>query len=139
MQVDFSRAPALPAILAVDDHLVQLQILKAVLVNEYHVYTARSGLEAIRFLDEITAAKLIGCLHAVLLDVSMPELNGMAVLELIRTRYQTLPVIICSAHNEIDVIMNAKQRGASDYLLKPYRPEVLREKLQKYTPTARNG
>ena len=134
MLVDDQPSLSRPAILAVDDQLLQLRIVTALLSKQYHVYTAVSGIEALRFLEEMSIAKLIHCLSIILLDVTMPELNGLAVMELIRARYPQIPVIICSAHKERSVILDAKQRGANDYLLKPFTSEVLFQKLRQHTP-----
>ncbi|MEZ4832712.1 MAG: response regulator [Caldilineaceae bacterium] len=122
-----------------DDQPLQLRAVTALLAKHYQVYTAQSGIEAIRLLENMAVGGQLNRLQAILLDVTMPELNGLAILELIRARYPRMPIIICSAHQERSVILNARQRGASDYLLKPYTSEVLLQKLSKHISQTTNG
>ncbi|MCS6990140.1 MAG: response regulator [Chloroherpetonaceae bacterium] len=68
-----------------------------------------------------------------LLDLVMPDINGLELLE--RARKENLPlpfVVACSAMNEKDVVMAAFQLGASDYLFKPILPQRLRSAIRDY-------
>lgn len=67
----------------------------------------------------------------VLLDIMMPKLDGYQVLERLRTegRLHELPVIVISAHNEIDSAVRCIQLGAIDYLPKPFNATLLRARV----------
>jgi len=71
-----------------------------------------------------------GC---VLLDVRMPEVDGLEVLRQLNQRGVTLPVIILTGHGEINLAVEAMQNGAFDFLEKPCSPAILREALRDAT------
>ena len=68
------------------------------------------------FLDDFDAASMGGCL---LLDVNMPEMDGIELLELLRGRQVAIPVIIVSAQNDPEVKARARRAGAFAFLEKP--------------------
>ena len=116
-------------ILLADDHAVVRSGFRRILDTEWDlevVGEAANGREAVEMAEKLKPM-------VVVMDVTMPELNGLAVMELIRARYPQIPVIICSAHKERSVILDAKKRGANDYLLKPFTSEVLFQKLRQHT------
>ncbi|WP_193015861.1 nitrogen regulation protein NR(I) [Proteus sp. FME41] len=53
-------------------------------------------------------------------DIRMPDIDGLSLLRLIKENYPTLPVIIMTAHSDLDAAVNAYQQGAFDYLPKPF-------------------
>jgi DNA-binding response OmpR family regulator len=63
-------------------------------------------------------------------DLRMPGFAGLDVLSLIHERYPTLPVILFTAQPDVNSAVEALRRGASDYLLKPLKPEVIIEKTK---------
>ncbi|HUT13593.1 MAG TPA: response regulator [Thermoguttaceae bacterium] len=73
----------------------------------------------------------------VLLDWDMPGKNGLEIIKAIRGRGCRVPVIMVTAHAEREQVVTALQSGASDYLIKPFRSEALREKLKKFFPQER--
>lgn len=101
-------------ILVVDDSAEMRRYLRLLLeLEDYHVETARDGIEALRRLDE-------GCTPAlVLLDLQMPGLDGLSALRHMRTHYPDLKVIICSAENDPEKLFLAAQLGAQGHLSKP--------------------
>ncbi|MDO6705812.1 quorum-sensing sigma-54 dependent transcriptional regulator LuxO [Photobacterium sp. 1_MG-2023] len=62
----------------------------------------------------------------VLLDLRLPDMTGMAVLEEIRQNHPKLPVVIMTAHGSIDVAVEAMRFGAKDFLIKPCEADRLR-------------
>lgn len=67
----------------------------------------------------------------VLLDVIMPDMDGIAVLQALRREGQLgdLPVLMISAHDHLDIVVRCIELGAEDYLTKPVRTQMLRARL----------
>lgn len=59
----------------------------------------------------------------VLLDITMPRMDGLTALEYLMKRYPRARVVMCSALNEERMIVRAIQLGAKDFIVKPFRPE----------------
>ncbi len=101
-------------ILIVDDEKNYPRILGAVLEEEgFEIYTANSGPEAI----EILASSDV---DLVLTDMKMPVMDGIQLLEKIKTKDPELPVIMMTAHGTVDKAVEAMQKGAYSYILKPF-------------------
>ena len=115
-------------ILIVDDEANIRFVLKTALETEdYDVIDAADGREA---LDRIRAAKTPAEVYSlVLLDLNMPGLDGMAVLEQIATLSPELrpKVVVLTAFGSIPAAVKATRLGAADFLEKPITPDVLRE------------
>ncbi|HUT10385.1 MAG TPA: response regulator [Thermoguttaceae bacterium] len=74
----------------------------------------------------------------VIVDWCMPGMNGLDVIRGIRATGSDVPIIMVTATGtERDEVMEAVRTGASDYLLKPFDLQVLREKLKRLCPQAR--
>ncbi|MCK5310764.1 MAG: response regulator [Desulfobacteraceae bacterium] len=111
-------------VLAVDDEVYNLKIISYHLKNEnFEVLTAGDGQEAWDLLVE-TPEKF----DAVLLDRSMPRMNGMEVLSKIKSHdsLKTIPVIFQTGMKHQDDILEGLQAGAYYYLTKPYKRDDLR-------------
>jgi len=67
----------------------------------------------------------------VLTDIKMPEITGLQLLEQIHIEHPDLPVILMTAYAELDTAVEAIKMGASDFLIKPYRPLQLNHSLKK--------
>jgi len=113
-------------ILAVDDEILMLQLLEHLLEKEnYKVITARNGEEALMILDKLT-------IDAVLLDLELPDIEGLDILKHIRQtpRLKHLPVLIVTANdNEIDTILGL-EIGADDYITKPFKKRELSARIK---------
>jgi PAS domain S-box-containing protein len=116
-------------ILLVDDRADKLLALEAVLNSlNQNVVTARSGKEALRCLLQTEFA-------VILLDVSMPGMDGFETAALIRKRPATehTPIIFVTSLNQSEnQIARGYQLGAVDYILSPIVPEVLRSKVSVF-------
>jgi len=120
-----------PRLLVVDDNADNRDVLTRRLrrLGHTNVDMAEDGQEA---LDAITAQALQGAPYdAVLLDVMMPRMNGIAVLEALAAnpRLAQTPVIMISAATEIETVVRCIELGAEDYLPKPFNPVLLRARL----------
>src|SRR5512147_1910481 len=100
-------------VLVVDDEKnIQVTLSRALSMAGYAVETAGGGREA---LEKIAALPV----DVVVMDVRMPDLDGLAVLEKARETRPELPVIIMSGHGSIETVRSAFKLGAFDYLEKP--------------------
>lgn len=113
-------------IMLVDDHPENLLALQAVLDSpEYNLVTAKSGMEALKFL-------LQEDFDLILLDVSMPGLNGFETAAMIRERPKNrrVPIIFVTAINKSESdAARGYSIGAIDYIVKPFDPDILRSKV----------
>ena len=108
-------------VLVVDDDPVQRRLLDAMLKRfGYAVETAESGDEAVRLLSAEA-----GRFDAVVLDLVMPDLDGMGVLAALREREIDTPVIVQTAHGSIETVVSAMRAGAIDFVVKPVGAERL--------------
>jgi two-component system NtrC family response regulator len=101
-------------VLIVDDEKNYTRILGAVLEEEgFEIFTANSGPEALEILEGSDV-------DLVLTDMKMPLMDGIQLLEKIKTRDSELPVIMMTAHGTVDKAVEAMQKGAYSYILKPF-------------------
>ncbi len=118
--------PSLPSrLLVVDDDETNCEVLQRQLVRGGHTVTCvASGGEALTLLRD-TAYDLV------LLDVMMPGMSGFDVLQRLKTSETlgSMPVIMMSALDELEIAAHCIQMGAEDYLLKPFDPVLLRARL----------
>ncbi len=106
-------------ILIVDDEKNYPRILGAVLEDEgFEILTANSSAQALEILHASD-------IDLVLTDMRMPEMDGIDLLEKIKTRDPQLPVIMMTAHGTVDKAVEAMEKGAYSYLLKPFDNERL--------------
>lgn len=73
-----------------------------------------------------------GTFDVVLSDWNMPKMDGLSLLKEIRTRNTQIPVIMITTEAERSRVMEAIQHGVSDYLVKPFTPDGLKEKLERW-------
>lgn len=76
--------------------------------------TAKNGEEALKIIDENPD------LSMVITDINMPVMNGLEMIEELKKKDIDIPIIVMSAHTEIEYINKAKELGVNDYLLKPF-------------------
>ena len=106
-------------ILIVDDEINYTLILAAVLEDEgFETLTANSGPEAMAILSESDV-------DLVLTDMKMPAMDGIDLLERIKKEDADLPVIMMTAHGTVEKAVEAMQKGAYNYILKPFDNERL--------------
>ena len=129
-----------PKILLVNDHPASLLALKTLLraapgAHEYEVVTATSGAEALRaVLDHQFAV--------ILLDVSMPGMDGFETAETIHShpRSSAVPIIFITAHYADEINrLKGYQYGAADYLISPVIPQILHSKISVFIELAKKN
>ena len=110
-----------PRILIVDDEPFNVDYLEQELADfGYELLTAANGEEA---LEKIRT----GSPDLVLLDIMMPIMDGFTVLEQAKAdaAIRNIPIIIISANNDLQSVVKGLQKGAEDYLPKPFEPTIL--------------
>src|SRR5258708_5696487 len=116
-----------PSILIVDDDPVQRRLLSAAVERfGYGAGAAAGGEEALARL----AAPEGDAYALVILDLVMPDLDGMAVLARLREHDRSIPVIVQTAHGGIDVVVSAMRAGAIDFVVKPVSMERLQVSIE---------
>ncbi len=106
-------------VLVVDDEVVAANSVRRTLTRRgFRVDEAFSGREALnRILNEMY--------DLVLLDMRMPDTNGLELLPTIKKHRPALPVVMVTGYASIDTAVEAIQRGATDYVAKPFTPDEL--------------
>ena len=113
-------------ILIVEDNEINREILMALLEDDYNLLTAENGLEGMNILQEQGRS-----ISAVLLDIEMPVWNGYDFLEHKRENadFADIPVIVTTANTTIDSEIKALKLGATDFVVKPYNGEAVKNRL----------
>lgn len=118
-------------ILVVDDDAGVLGSVEAVLRDEgFDVVTVGGGREAVAAVGRWSPA-------LVLLDVWMPDLDGIEVLERIRARHKDLPVVVVSGHGTVELAVKATRLGAVDFIEKPFSIDGLLSSVRRALGSAR--
>jgi len=113
-------------LIADDDPEIRQMVSLSLGLGGYAVEAVESGEQALRRMEETSPPPSL-----VILDLLMPGLGGMETLCRLRQSYQTLPVLILSCLNEHETIIEAMQRGASDYVVKPFQDGHLHHRISR--------
>lgn len=114
-------------ILVVDDARLNVQIMIDILSNDYNLFCAASGKEAI----EIAMSERV---DLILLDVIMPGMDGYEVCRRLKSNPHTtnIPVIFISAMTEVKDETKGLEMGAIDYIFKPVNPAIVRVRVKNH-------
>ncbi|MDZ7818683.1 MAG: response regulator transcription factor [Aliarcobacter sp.] len=107
-----------------DNKKLNETITKRLKMKGYCVLSFSDGAEAYE--------KITDGFSCFILDINVPNIDGIKILKKIREYYQTLPVIIISASVELDVIKQAYDFGCNDFLKKPFFIDELEIKIEKF-------
>jgi CheY-like chemotaxis protein len=112
-------------ILCVDDEPVNLVILQELLQDRYELTTAKSGEGCLQQVAVQTP-------DLILLDVNMPDLDGLETCERLKSDPETaeIPIIFVSALASQDELMAGYEAGGDDYITKPFSEEILQKKIE---------
>lgn len=113
-------------ILVVDDAAFMRMMIKDILTkNGYNVVgEAENGAKAFEKYNELKP-------DLVLMDITMPEVDGIAALKKIKGADPNAMVIMCSAMGQQAMVIEAIQGGAKDFIVKPFQPERVLEAVKK--------
>src|SRR5271154_6292619 len=102
-------------------------IRSALLRAEQQVFPVGNGLEAVALARQFRA-------RLVLLDIAMPQLNGLLACEIIRALpcYAAVPIVMLTGHDDERFRTAARRVGANDFIVKPFQPNVLLARLAVY-------
>jgi len=116
----------MPRILVVDDALFMRTTLKKTLTDAGFdvVGEAENGQLAVESYQALKP-------DVVMMDITMPVMDGLTALKEIRKIAPTAKVIMCTALGQERSVMDALQSGARDYLIKPFKPEKVIEAVKK--------
>src|ERR671919_795916 len=125
------------SILVIDDEEIMREILDALLTREgYHVRLAASAVEGIELAKSVP-------FDAAIVDVMMPGMDGMAVLEELKKIDDELPVLMITAFASVETAIAAMKRGAFDYVTKPFKNDevlvVVRNAVERRQLVAENA
>ena len=113
------------SILIVDDEDLNIMALTHILSPNYTIYAVKDGQDAIEVADEYIP-------DVILLDIIMPEMNGYAVINALKSSEKTrdIPVISITGLNNPDDEEKGLALGASDYISKPFSPSIVKLRVQ---------
>ena len=112
-------------ILIVEDSELNIDLLSQILEENYRLIVARDGLQGVSLAAEAKP-------DLVLMDISMPIMDGYEATRIIRASFKNLPIIGLSANAMQGDCEKAIAAGCSDYLTKPVNESVLLKKLHKF-------
>ena len=107
-------------ILVVDDEPNMLRLLKTILMDKtgYEVTTTNNPLEVSKLLQE-------GQYDTVVTDLKMPLVDGIDLIGIVKNIDAAMPIIVITAYGTIETAEEAIQKGAYDYITKPFRKETI--------------
>lgn len=117
-------------IMIVDDSALTIKRLEAMLTQLGHrvVATCRSGVEALTIIRDLSAAaKPLPSL--ITMDITMPEMDGIAATRSILELAPTMLIIMVTSHGQEQMVIEAIDAGAKGYVLKPFKIEKLEETI----------
>ena len=113
-------------VLIVDDDPVQRRLAEAAIAKGGYQPVCVDGAEAaLKVLEGAPDGREGGAIHALVLDVMMPGMDGLELLSRLRKRGVDLPAVVQTARGSIDVAVQAMRAGAFDFVVKPAAPERL--------------
>ena len=117
--------------LIVDDaHSVQQQVTNLLIELDFkYFHYADDGAQAFKEMEKLRSQGVV--IDVILLDINMPNMNGIEFLKVARAIFKDVPVIMISAEGDSAIVMDAITAGANQYILKPITSEQLKVKLMK--------
>lgn len=113
-------------VIGVDDEAINLKLVEAVAKSAGYTFLgASSGFECLKLLNHAVP-------NVIFLDLMMPEMDGFKTYRKIRNDFPSLvrcPIIFLTALSAVEDIEKAKDTGGDDYLVKPIKPDLLRQRM----------
>lgn len=126
MAIEATPAAGKKKILIADDSQLNRELLAEMLGDSYEYIYAVDGEHLPQLLSESVEADIL------LLDMHMPNMNGMDVLKVMKQQNWTdeLPVVIISAENDVGFIRNGYRLGAIDYIRRPFDAFMVQHRVE---------
>ncbi len=121
-KTDLSNAPL---ILVAEDEDSNFELVKIVLAKRYRLIRAVNGIEAVTFCEDEHP-------DMILMDIRMPDMNGLDATRIIKEVNRDIPIVALSAYAFDENIKEAKAAGCDEFLAKPFRVEDLMDIVEKY-------
>lgn len=115
-------------LLAEDELSLSKAIIKILEKNNYTAEAVYNGEDALKYLEN-------GNFDGLILDIMMPEMDGITLLQKLRASGNQIPVLILSAKSEVDDKVLGLDSGANDYLTKPFDTKELLARIRAMTRT----
>lgn len=116
----------MPKILIVDDAaFMRLRVAKLLTENGYDVLEAGDGQEGVEQYKNNKP-------DMVLMDITMPIMDGITAVQEIKKHDPNAVVVMCSALGQQTMVMNSVKAGAKDFIVKPYQPEKILETIKRF-------
>jgi len=107
-----------------DDPQIRMLLRDRLQANGYEIHLAENGLKGLELLEKESP-------DLMLLDLQMPEMSGMEVLDHLQQKAIEIPVVVLTAHGTIERAVEAMKLGAYDFLPKPCKPDHIKLVVQK--------
>ena len=120
--VDISK---LKLVLVAEDEDCNWELIQNVLNNRYRILRAKNGIEAVTMNEEEHP-------DLILMDIRMPEMNGLDATRIIKEINPVIPVVALSAYAFEDTINEAMDAGCNEFISKPFKMEHLIETIEKF-------
>lgn len=117
------NTPQARILIAEDDQGVRKSLTRALTFQNYKVTAVNDGAQALEAVD-------IELPDLVILDVSMPHIDGLTACRMIREKYRSLPILMLTARHEISDRVAGLDAGADDYVVKPFALEELSARVR---------
>src|SRR5437870_563887 len=114
----------LPRVLVVDDELGPRESLRMLLKPAYHIQTAENGRAALDALEWFRP-------DVVIMDIKMPEIDGLELLRRVKNVDPTIEVIMITAYASLETVKHALTHGAFEYLIKPFARQDLEDVVRR--------
>ncbi|MDQ0595069.1 DNA-binding response OmpR family regulator [Chryseobacterium ginsenosidimutans] len=114
-------------LIAEDDELILKTIEHKLLKEGHEVVLSRNGKEAIETLKNES-------IDLAITDIMMPFASGIEILSAIKIMGKQIPVIMLSSMGQEEVVLNAFDLGASDFIVKPFSPNELILRIKRFSP-----
>jgi two-component system cell cycle response regulator DivK len=112
-------------ILVVDDTELNIDLITQLLEDDYNLLFARDGAQGVEMALQNNP-------DLILMDISLPVMDGYEATRKIREKQKTVPIIGLSAHAMSGHEQSAREAGCNDYLTKPINDELLLKKIDEY-------
>jgi len=109
-----------------DEEIIRMSCERALQVSGFGTAVASSGMEGLKILEK-------GKYDIVLLDLKMPDMDGMEVLNKIKSSWPDVNVIMISGYSTVDTAVQALRFGAVNFIQKPFSPDTIISAINEVT------